>query len=667
MSAIVGLYHLSNQTIESSQLSAMLDTLAHRGPDRRDSWCDHHIGLGHGMLWTTPESLHETLPLATASGQRVITADARIDNRDELMHRLQLDGPSHQITDSQLILNAYEHWGERCIEYLVGDFAFAIWDAQQQSLFCARDHFGVRPFYYYQSQDLFAFASEVKGLLCHPDIPHQLNETRVADFLSVEFDDTSATFYQDIWRLPPAHLLQVSAEGLQLKRYWSLELQNELQLDSDQDYAVQFRELFTEAVRCRLRSAFPIGSMLSGGLDSSSITCVAKQLLEASEQLPLATFSAIFNEVTECDEQPYINAVLSQGGFDPHVIQGDQLSPLTDCDRVLWHQDEPLYAFNLFLTWNLYKIAKTRNVRVILDGFDGDSTVSHGIGYLTDLAREGQWLKLVQNVRGLTQNFEYSFWEWLWPYINNYGLKPLLDKSKLSYLSNRIQRRIQRVRRPASSLGDRTASPTILNKAFGQRIQFQERIKAFRRHRVKSGKKHRTEHQYNLVRGVMPYTLEVMDKAGAAFGIELRFPFWDKRLVEFCLSLPPEQKIRRGWTRLILRQAMDGILPEAIQWRGGKSNLGPNFKVGLLKFEQERLVAALTQHAALVEPYVDIHTWNSAHQKYLAGNAHIDDAMMVWRVVNLVLWLQSTNMQSSKPDDVRQAPETLVGGMPMSG
>ena len=395
-------------------------------------WSDGSIGLGHRMLWTTPESLHEKQPLLNQSGDLVITADARIDNREELIAALDLtDRAPYSITDSQLILAAYEKWGEICPEKLLGDFAFVIWDGRKQALFCARDHFGVKPFYYYfLSGRFFVFASEIKALLSHPEVPRRLNEVRVGEYLASMFDDKTITFYAGILRLPPAHSLTVSRAGTQLQQYWSLDPSRELQLGSDDAYAEAFRELFIEAVRCRLRTAFPVGSMLSGGMDSSSITCVARQLLARDGGRRLLTFSAIFDEVTQCDERPFINAVLAQNSLEPHYVHGDRLSPLADLDHVLWHQDEAFYAPNLFLTWNLYGAAKEQGVRILLDGFDGDTTVSHGEGYLDELAYAGQWFTLAAEIRAYARTFNLSSRRLLWSYAWCYGLDPMISRSQ---------------------------------------------------------------------------------------------------------------------------------------------------------------------------------------------------------------------------------------------
>ena len=211
MSGIAGVYYLDGRTVDSADLERMVDILAHRGPDGAAVWCEGSAGLGHRMLHTTPESLHEELPLVSAYGDLALTADARIDNRGELLSALRIDRPHEEVCDSELIIEAYKKWGERCPERLLGDFAFAIWDGRNRRLFCARDHMGVKPFYYYRSYRLFAFASEIKALLCLPDVPHKLNEVQIADYLLDNYyEDKAVTFYEGILRLPPAHVTSVS-------------------------------------------------------------------------------------------------------------------------------------------------------------------------------------------------------------------------------------------------------------------------------------------------------------------------------------------------------------------------------------------------------------------------------------------------------------------------
>src|SRR5690606_19706273 len=217
MSGIVGIYRLNGRPVDRREVWDMVETMPYRSKDGKDVWADGPVGLGHLMLHTTPESLHEHLPATNSDGSLVITADARIDNRDELIGLLRLNGRGASATDSDLILLAYEKWGESCVDHFLGDYVFAIWDRRTQKLVCARDHLGVRPFYYYYKPgELFAFGSESKSLLTFDEVPNRLNEVRIADYLAVMHEDKEITELEEILRLPPAHTLSIDRKSTRL-------------------------------------------------------------------------------------------------------------------------------------------------------------------------------------------------------------------------------------------------------------------------------------------------------------------------------------------------------------------------------------------------------------------------------------------------------------------
>lgn len=633
MSAILGIYNLNSSQVEPANLVKMLDILAHRGADGAGQWNEGPIGLGHRMLWNTPESQGEKLPLVSGNDNYVVTADARIDNRDELISALALN-EYHQgtISDSEIILAAYKKWGTQCSDRLLGDFTFAIWDKSQQLMFCARDHFGVKPFYYYyRPGQAFIFASEIKGILCLPEVSCQLNETRVGDYLEAMFEDRTITFYQDIYRLAPGHCLTVTAQKLQIKQYYALDPKYELRLSSERDYVEAFQDVFTQAVSCRLRSAFPVGSFLSGGLDSSSITSAASQIL-AKQNSQLKTFSAIFDKITQCDEREFINEVLSQNTtINPHYVQADKLSPLQDIDRVLWHQDEPFYAPNLFMHWGLYESANQQGVRIILDGFLGDTTVSHGWPYLIELARKFRWITLSKEIQSATQRNGGSSREWLKYYLWQYSLKPWVPEG-----FRQAWRKLK---------GYQVASPKlspIVNSEFARNIKLLERIQAFSPHQSPTFWTAREYHHQDILSGANSFALEGINKAASAFGIEARFPFTDKRLVEFCLAIPPQQKFHDGWIRFLMRRALANYLPPKIQWRNDKGNLYPNFYHGLSTQDKKYLEDAFMNEATAIEPFINLQVLKKAYQKF--NNEGLEDyAVYVWISLTLSLWLRKQN------------------------
>jgi asparagine synthase (glutamine-hydrolysing) len=613
------------------------------------------------------------LPLA--AGHLAITADARIDNRDDLVTRLGLSSRPETITDSELILTAYQVWGQECLDHLVGDFAFAIWDYGAQRLFCARDHFGIRPFYYnHQPGRLFAFGTEIKALLAVARVPKQLNEVRIADFLATMREDPENTIYEDIWRLPAAHALNIDARGLSIWRYYSPAPASDVpSYASDAEYEARFRELFVESVRARLRSAFPVGSELSGGLDSSAVTCTARMLMASEE--PLHTFSLVYDDVEACDERPHIDVVLEQGGFAPHFIRGDRLGPLANINETYEYLDDGLASGNQHLVWALKKTAGAAGVRVLLDGLDGDNVVSHGLLYLKELADAGDWEAFARESKAVARrlrtteqrhNFEDSFAD-LNTSFGQYGLarlQRLADEGawwrftkeaeaahqhfgvKRSSLWQRYWRRLIQ---PAAMIRARDArrqqsSPLpnaqpllpLLDHKFAEQIGIQKRLNRFGTGKPVSTTVRDTQCQFMSSPRIQT-ALELTTHAAAAHGIEARHPFFDKRLVEFCLALPPGQSLKEGWTRSILRRALQGILPKQIQWRVGKAWMASNFERGL--YEQDKgLLAEHVTDLGPLSPYVDRAFVEELYKKG-RGVSNIEQAQLA-RIATLSCWLK---------------------------
>ncbi len=626
MSGIVGLLHRNGEPVASEMLVQMTDTLAHRGADGADIWHQNHVGLGHRMLWTTPESLLEQLPWCDRLTDTAITADARIDNRDELIASLDLkDLPAEKITDSSLILQAYHKWGTNCPQKLLGDFAFAIWDEREGRFFCARDPMGIKPFYYYCSSTVFAFASEIKALFCLPQIPKKLNELRVAYQLAGFFEDQELTFYQDIYRLSSAHSLIIDIKGKQTQRYWALDPDHRIKLGSHQEYTAAFKELFTQSVNCRLRSAFPVGSTLSGGLDSSSITCTARNLLKESDK-QLHTFSAIFpnlpeSDLKQIDERYFMNAVKEEGNIQAHDVRADLLNPLLDW---LWQDEEPILSPNIYIHEGMYDCAKQHGVRVFLDGVDGDTTVSHGWGYLTHLTYTGNWYRLYKEITAAAKNLRISR-----KLIGKeYCLKPLLSEP-VEQIKHRL-------------FGDNSNNNSnygdLINQSFAENLKLSERICALTAEPLITTA--RQEHRSGMNTGLYPYAMEITDKATAPKSIEARYPFFDRRLMEFCLAIPLEQKFRQGYPRAILRHAMEGILPSKVQWRISKARLGSNFQRNLIKFQQPLIEHAVC-HQEKIEPYINMPNLKAKYERYVVdAQPQARDDLDILNSTLLSLWLE---------------------------
>jgi asparagine synthase (glutamine-hydrolysing) len=665
MSGIAGILNLDGGILHSSDLQAMRQALGHRGPDGSNIWHSGSVGFAHLALFTTPESHHDPMP--RQHQQCVITSDSRLDNRDDLILQLKLPNSPKSLTDTDLILAAYEKWGTACAAKLVGDFAFAIWDVAQNRLFCARDHLGLKPLYFLHIPGrIFAFASEIKGLLALPGYDFDLDEQRIADFLMVNYEDRQRTFYKLIYRLPAAHCLVTSESGVHLERYWALDPERELHFESDDDYAEAFLELFSQVIRSRLCSQLPTGSLLSGGLDSSSIVCMAEKLLErAGRNQRLHTFSAVFPGLPDAeramaDERPFIEIVLASGQFEPHFVPIDQRSPLGHTRDLLGIMDEPYIAPNLFMHWGIYQAAQQAGVRVLLDGFGGDSVISHGTAYLTELSRTHQWQTFAHEIQSLAKVKQTSPWYYLQQFalgyftemaqagqwgafmrnanvlpqhfpvtrqnlILNYGLKPVIKHA----LGNNGSR--------AAATPHASIDLNLLRPEFARRAGYSA---ASVKPNTPTAFTQRAEQYDELNSAVIPIALEEGNKATAALGMDTTYPYLDRRLMEFCLALPPNQKLRDGWGRAYMRRALKDILPEPIRWRQSKGDLSPNFRRGMLSDDWSLIQDTLAAMPDVIGDYVNVPLVQAAAERYPKARNNADE-LILWKATTLTLWLQS--------------------------
>jgi asparagine synthase (glutamine-hydrolysing) len=670
MSGIAGILQLDGQPASPQALCGMSAALAHRGPDASGAVTDGVVGLAHRLLWSTPESTRETQPLVHRTGNWILVADARLDNRDDLCPALGLSRGA-EVSDGELILRAYEKWGARCPEHLLGDFAFVVWDRHARKLFCARDAMGVKPFYYFHSGRVFAFASEVKALFALPEVPRQIDPEQVALYLEGTIDDRERTLYEGIYRLPAAHTMEVDLHRVRRSQYWTLDATRELRLGNDEEYAQRFREIFQDAVGVRIRSAYPVGAALSGGLDSSAIVCMARHIQGAAgTSSGLQTFSLVFpslpdRELKLIDERSYMDSVVRGGGLRPHFIRGDELTPLADLPVALRHLDEPYPAPNLYLHWAMYRAAHDRGARVFLDGFDGDTTVSHGLGrlgmlvssgrwdafeaevralsarremhpafvlphyglpYLESLARSGRWLAWARAARELTTRFDVP------------RRAALIDRGLLPLIPSPLLAAYRTVRGRTAEVSSLVAPN--LARQLRARAREQDHDCAFTKGPQAT---ERESHLEGLSQPVYQLMLEVADKSAAAFDLEPRYPFFDRRLIEFCLALPAEQKLSGGWPRVVFRRAMEGILPPEIQWRSNKGNLSPNFHRTL------RAVSATALDAAAVDrlaAYIDVDALRAMQERYGAGGTRTDDGHVLFRTIVLARWLSEFSKET---------------------
>lgn len=618
MGSITGIFYRDGRKVNPALMTKMNNQLSHRGPNGSAVWCEGSLAFGHQMLWTTPESLNEKLPFKEDGF--LITADARIDNREELSDELGIFNEEN-ISDSYFILKAYEKWGENCPDKLLGDFAFAIWDENKEKLFCARDHMGVKPFYYYLCDEFFVFSTEIKALFTIPEVPYKLNERKIALYLIRDESDKEITFYVNIKRLSSSHSLTLNKCEKKLKRYWKLDPKLQIIMNSEEDYKRAFRAIFTEAVRCRLRSYSPIGSELSGGLDSSSVTCMAKKILSENKNMnssPINTFSNIYDDTPECDERYYINKVAKIKGFISHFVKVDKISPLENIETILWLQDQPFHIHNISKQFKRYSIVKNYKINVLLSGHFGDEAFSIGTGYLYELFVTLQWKKLINEINGRSYNYDESKYK-IFIVRVIYHLIPKYLKKLIKYF----------LRINDSSINN------LLNDNFLKSLNIDEKNNVMNKININNSK----EYHYYLINANRETTFEIKDRNATNFNIEYRYPFCDKRLIEFCYALPTEMKLKFGWNKYILRIAMEDILPNEIQWRLRKTSFRACIKKDLLELEVGTLKKIIFDDNKLIKEYLNIGEIQDIFNNDLESYIH-----EIWRVTLLYFWFKYTKI-----------------------
>lgn len=625
MSSITGIYYRNGRFVDFNLIKKINDILSYRGPDGSGIEVNGSVAFGHQMLYTTIESIREKLPFYDKSSKMMITSDARIDNRVELSEELNIEN-NVNIPDSFFILKSYQKWGERCLEKLLGDFAFAIWDAERETLFCARDYIGVKPFYYHLSENGFFFSTEIKALLLIPEISSEINKLKAAFHLMELCGERRLTFYQDIFRLPAGHYIKIDYDKIKIEKYWNLNPKHQLKLDNE-EYVQRFRELFTEAVRCRLRTPFRIGFELSGGIDSSSIVCTAKNILNSTNNDPIYTFSHSFEKLPECDETSYIEKIINLGGIKPFYLRSDQISPFDKVEEILRFQDEPYSNPNISLFWNLYKKMKENDIRVSFSGNDGDSVLSRGHNYFKELAVDFRFKDLIKEINGFSK---------------------IHDKDPFSVFMQKVffplvpefLKKIVRFNHQDIRIGDFVLDNRDLSESLNLESYYQDY------HWTNRPTKSREYHYYILNLGNHQTTLEVLDCCTGAFSIEPRYPFYDRRLLEFCYSLPTEQKFSDGWDRYVMRHAMSGILPSEIQWRSTKTSFSPVLEKNLLQFEKKLLCKLIYHDNNRISDFVNMKSVETSYQRYQSKTPEYDplgDPRNIEKYALLTIWLEQNN------------------------
>ncbi|AGH97798.1 asparagine synthase (glutamine-hydrolyzing) [Micavibrio aeruginosavorus] len=652
---------ISSRSVPENSLRNMNNIIRHRGPDgegfvlftesvemplvlsgadtpnftaeNRPSWFpdnseqafpnDAYVGFGHRRLSILDLSPLGHQPMSYAEGRYWITYNGEVYNYLEL--RAELENLGHKFvsrTDTEVILAAYAEWGKDCLEKFNGMWAFAIFDRRENKVFLARDRFGVKPLYYWVAPDNnFYFGSEIKQFTVIPGWNAIVNVQRAYDFLVWGITDhTEETLFQRVFHIRPGHSAEINisdgvshSNGRIYTTKWYDIPENKFSGSMDKA-ATDFYNLLKQSVELRLRSDVAVGSCLSGGLDSSSIVCLMKDILrEAGANNAQKTFSAL-SKVDKFNEQKWIEAVVCHAQTDSHYTCPEMSDLFDVSNTITWHQDEPFGSTSIFAQWNVFKLAAEDEARVMLDGQGADEQLFgyHGamgvrFGTLFRTMRWGQLFRefvLVHNIHG-------------------YPYKTLVGQFAASVLPQSIQSVLRR------AMGKTTPVPAWLN----WNVLPAKVVSPFRG---------AEKSVYDYCHAQMTSTnlqmlLHWEDRDSMAHSIESRVPFLDYRVVEFSMALPDDYKIKDGVTKRILRLAMDGVIPDEIRDRMDKIGFATPEEVWVREtapdvFRQKMKEAIDNSQGILNSNCVDLL------EDIIAGRKPF--SFVIWRMINFGEWMK---------------------------
>ncbi len=538
----------------------MTNVLAHRGPDGEGFWLNENntVGFGHRRLAILDLSEAGKQPMHLFNHYS-ITYNGEIYNYLELKEKLQQKGYTFRTqTDTEVILAAYDHWKEECLQQFDGMFAFAIWNEQEQTLFAARDRFGEKPFYYFFDGEQFLFASEMKAIWA-AGVEKTIDHSMLLNYIGLGWvknpSNLSQTFYQNISSLPQSHCIKLNLRNgsNEIVQYWDLDKETKATL-TEAEAIEQFKQLFNTSVQRRLRSDVEVGTSLSGGLDSSSIAAMIEaQIPKPQLQNPnskIQVFTASFPGF-EKDETAYAKQVAEQFQLKHHLVTPTAVTLLNDIERLIYHQEEPFQSSSIYAQYKVYEQAKQHGIKVILDGQGADETLAGYHKYIHWFLQEKMRASSVvsRELEAFAANNISIDWSW---------------KNKLA----------ARFPEMAAVQLENKANKELLNNKF---ITNKYRKSHFNKKSIfkPTVSKLNDLLYYNTMRNGLEELLRYADRNSMAHGVEVRLPFLSHELVQFIFSLPSHYKIQNGFTKYILRESMKQLLPASIVYRTDKIGYEP--------------------------------------------------------------------------------------------
>ncbi|HEY0514521.1 MAG TPA: asparagine synthase-related protein [Thermoanaerobaculia bacterium] len=632
MSGLCGLVDFGAPRVEPAALRALAESAAYRAPAGIGYRFLGEAGLAHLALHSGhAEKTGLEQPLLDPRRQVCAVFDGRLDNRSELIARLE-PAAGADASDVGLLLAAYLEWGEACTDHLLGDFAFAVWDAGRRRLLCAVDPLGIKPLHYARAGSLICFASDAVQVLGHPAVPDGYNEVEIAAYLAGRCEDPERSFFAAVHKLAPGRRLIATDEGLRVERYWSPPAR-EIRYGRDDDYAAHFLEILQRAVTDRLRGAGKfVGIAMSGGLDSTSVAALAHRAPGPGAR----GYTFAFDRLTECDERSYSRAMTGELGLDVEPIAAERLWRLESPALPPFSPDTPFTGWRTCYQ-EIFRRMVARGSRVLLMGHGGDDLLRGSSLIYAERLRRGDLAavqEIVRHARGRKDPVLRSLYQ--------YFARPHLPAG-----ADRLLR---------STLGRREGLPPAwIHPDFARRTRLAGRLKGIRKI---SASPARQDVHANLV-GVPWYwrLANWHDRNAASFGIEVRHPFLDRRLCEYVLAIPGEQLFRLDSHKNLLRRSMTGILPEVVRVRPGKTKFARFLDLMLRERAGGEIAKMLKAPLAVEMGIVNGDELRSAFSDFLNGK--MGGAMgALWHTILLEIWLRrcETVRGGRRPEAAASSP-----------
>ena len=596
MCGIAGQFCFGKDTPDADLLARMSERLSHRGPDGEGIRICGSAGLVHRRLAIIDLTEDGLQPMANEDKSIWLIFNGEIYNFIELRDELIEKGHTFSSkSDSEVIIHAYEEWSTGCVQKFNGMWAFAIWDERQQRLFCARDRFGIKPFYYTIIDGSFLFASEIKALLAHPKVGLRPDETTLGTYLSWGvLDYSERTMFNGIYQLRPARWIIVTGDGPQEPfLYWDFDVNPIIGTKaSDESAASGLLSTLRDAISIHLRSDVPVGTCLSGGIDSSTLTVLINSLIR-EEDLPSVgsrqkTFSVVFKD-QRFDESRYIDEIVQSTGVDASRVEPSPEQVWEDIDRLVYTQDEPFGSLSIYAQFCVMRLAREK-VKVVLDGQGADELLAGYLAYqksyISGLLKTGALFTALQEVFGS---------------IRHHGR--MFSSSIGQVLVRKKRRGFIRITGDVIKRYDGTLAEVL----------------------------HRELTATNL-----PALLHYEDRNSMAFSIEARVPYLDVRLVDYIASLPLNQKIRNGMTKIALRRAIKGIIPESVRCRRDKMGFVTPEEVWMKEELRPFVLEILSSDRFRARPYWNAGAVTSNFLEFCDGKTGYSPE--IWRIICTELW-----------------------------